>query len=1469
MAKIKNNFLKATVNKDFDERLTPNGQMTDAENVMVISEDNGGVGVLKNVKGNLKVTSLNIANSETIGSIEDDAKNRAFYFVTSPSYDYVIQYNLIDNSTEIVLQSTHGTGVLNFNKEYRISHSDLFVSVEGYDLLSWTDGLNPPRIISIERAKTYAVNGFTEDEVSVMKPSPIFAPTVNQVQSNNSDFAGFLRDKFMSFAYRYRYEDGYYSSFSSWSPYAFTPGSFNVDLDTSTNLAMENISRAYQISFNTGPREVEIIELVFKLSNNNNVYSIIKLNKEDEGWANNFNKSYLFENYKVYNVLSENEFFRSFDNVPLSAYTQARIGNRLVYGNFVEGRDIDSKIEFSVDYESQEINTLDIEDVGSYENTDALPALLDIWGVSDSVDVIGAGAGIVMDYTTNIATITNTHPTDARALRIIVETEKEATYSSVPFTLKMYFDGTPRSFSVGTSQVNSTQSWGGSIGYELLAGESVDVYFEIDSALPLLLRPKITFRLVNPSIFAFTTVQKGFDTDDYYQLFSNDDNVINKKSLDIDFTDIPVTDGTQILFEFDIRSHFSPNDLLPPEDNPYLYSLPYTVNGTYLTKEDFITNSNFISQLETFFSTRLELADSNLPGAINVVVDPLLTSFNSTTNVLNLIIPNRTIDIEETGSGVFEEKIDYVFCEVVTISYSSGTLFTSMHSSRDYEVGIVFLDDKGRKTTVIDAKNNSVHVESSDSVNQNVLKVTTTGTPPSWAKYYKFAVKYNRGKYDTIFTKKIYNVDLFSYLELVGDNKNKVKDGEYLVVKSDLNGPLPEYVKVKVLDARFYEKDEITTGSASGFYFKIKQGAFNLKLSDNDFLEFIGKRGEYKYPYYVETAAIELPLGTPLEFTAGNIVYFNVECDRPAGSRQFRNRIAQEYLLTRDYPDFRAVFEDIIEPSNSYQAFAVGGNTKMDYIWLPTLGRTQMAFKARTTKDGKRNIYSKSQINVTRSKIPVFETVPLDSDDNIYIETPKTYVINNGQYQFTTHTLNDVFNCYCFGNAVESISIRDELTTNFLNLDYGVNSVSEDIYRQVNRYADLTYSGIYQESTNVNRLNEFNLSLANYKDDLEKKYGSIIRLDSDQTDLLVIQEDKWSKVLYGKDLLYNTDATTNLSRIEDVLGQQVLYAGEYGISSHPESYDDYGTNAFCTDDKRGVVLGMNNSNGLSEISNSGMRDYFKTLFRDNEIVNIIGQYDAFFDIYIVNIKYKIKGKDYTSLPVKYDYVTWSYSPEVNGFLGRQSFDPDSMLRVNNEFLSFKGADVYKHNIGSYNNFYGTLGQSSFAFNFNEEPSTRKIFKNISVEGNSAWNVSMNTDMQNGYINQGDFKNKEGVQYAYIRGNDTLDLKTIAVTGLGNIDRIIGVNIYLTEVPSTVSIGDLVYNSSLSLIGTILFIGDLNNIVLNSVAGLSAGDFILSSKPSSIETSGIRGYYMNTRFNLQTTGYTEVYAINSEVAKSFE
>ena len=1461
MAKIKNNFLKATINKDFDERLTPNGQMTDAENVMVTSEDNGNVGVLKNVRGNIKVTSLNFEGAETIGSISEDAKNRCFYFVTSDDYDYVIQYNLGDSSTEIVLQSTSNTGVLNFNRDYRISHSDVFVSVDGDDLLSWTDGLNPPRIINIEKSKNYTIDGFTNTEISVMKPSPIFAPNAIPSQSLNADFSGFIRDKFLTFGYRYRYEDGYYSAISSWSPYVFTPGNFSVDLDTSTNLAMENNTKAFEITFNTGPRSVKDIELLFKVSNSSTVYSIIKLNKEDEGWSDNASNNFVFDSYKIYNVLPESQYFRSFDNVPLTAKTQARIGNRLVYGNYVENRDIDSKIDFSVDYQSIVPGIKDIDAgldvIGEAINT----PIVDFWR-EDIDQKTGDFVNISMNYETNECTITSTYPGD-RSIRLYTEIDKESTFSDRDLTINTFSNSVLIDSEVIPTTQSSYDFFNTTTLITLPASGSVVIKIESSSSIPVLFKYLLKVEIVEQISF-INVATRVFDTNGYYQVSYNDTDIRPRAKVLLDMSDVSLESGSQFSINFNLNTHFDTQ--LYPTTNPSLYNYIYTLSSTYSDFTDFIDNSSFLSNLNTFFQDVLSNVDGAIQFATIDSVSNIATVINYINKSVDLTIPYRVIEIEENGNpGNTEFKPDFIMCESSQLISSSSFLYASMHSSRDYEVGIVFLDEEGRKTTVIDSKNNSTYVETVNSASQNTLKVTLNGTPPSWSKYYKFAVKYNKNKYETIYTNRIYVNGNFTYIQLVGDNKSKVNDGDYLVIKSDLNGPLSEYIKVKVLDARPYVKDEIVTDSEAGFYFKIKAGSFDLQVDGEQALSFIGKYGEYKNPYFVESSLIVDDSSNPIQFESGNVVRFVSYCNRSYGSRTFSNEIDQEYLLPSDYSNFREMFEDIIEPSAAYIKFSQEGSVQMNIKWFNV---NQVGFQANTTSDGSRRIRQQTNVFLSKTKIPVFETIPIETDNDSYIETPNTYTISNGQYEASSHLLSDLFNCYSFGNGVESISVRDELATNFLNIDYSTNAVSEDIYRQVNRYADLTYSGVYQEGTNINMLNEFNLSLANYKDDIEKSYGEIIRLDAESTDILVIQEDRWSKVLYGKDLLYNTDATTNLSRIESVLGQQVIYGGEYGISIHPESFDEYGTNSFSTDVKRGVVLRFNDSNGLNDISNTGLRDYFKVLFRDNEIVNIISQYDSFFNVWILNIKYIIKGKIYEIGSKGYDYVTWIYSPDVNGFLGRQTFDPDSMLRVNNELLSFLGSDVYRHNVGPYSTFYGTEYEISFAFNFNEEPSTRKIFKNISIEGNSVWNVNLKTEMQNGYIDETDFINKEEVQYAYIRGNDLLDLSTISVIGLGEIQNISGLNVVLSEVPNTLSVGDSVWKSNLVPIGEVT---QINNgvISLTAVSGISVGDFILSSKPSSVETSGIRGYYMNVSLYSNPSDYVEVYAVNSEVSKSFE
>jgi hypothetical protein len=61
---------------------------------------------------------------------------------------------------------------------------------------------------------------------------------------------------------------------------------------------------------------------------------------------------------------------------------------------------------------------------------------------------------------------------------------------------------------------------------------------------------------------------------------------------------------------------------------------------------------------------------------------------------------------------------------------------------------------------------------------------------------------------------------------------------------------------------------------------------------------------------------------------------------------------------------------------------------------------------------------------------------------------------------------------------------------------------------------------------------------------------------------------------------------SNLTKSEQVFGVQD-YIGEFGISTHPESYDVYAGLTFHTD-IRGVVIKKIN-NGLHEISKYGMR----------------------------------------------------------------------------------------------------------------------------------------------------------------------------------------------------------------------------------------------------------------------------------------
>jgi len=85
--------------------------------------------------------------------------------------------------------------------------------------------------------------------------------------------------------------------------------------------------------------------------------------------------------------------------------------------------------------------------------------------------------------------------------------------------------------------------------------------------------------------------------------------------------------------------------------------------------------------------------------------------------------------------------------------------------------------------------------------------------------------------------------------------------------------------------------------------------------------------------------------------------------------------------------------------------------------------------------------------------------------------------------------------------------------------------------------------------------------------------------------------------------------------------------------------------------------------------------------------------------------------------------------------------------------------------------------------------------------------------------------------------------------------------------SIISVGDQVRNADLELVGTIAS-KTTNSLTLNAVANIISGDFVLCSKQQSIANNDLLGYYMKVTCRFSSNTYQEIFAINSEVSKSF-
>ena len=1184
MAKTTRNFTLGRMNKVLDQRVLPQGEYVDALNIR-LGNELSDIGVISNTKGNTLLTDIKYidgtglsSEARTIGKFADSTNETIYWFVHDPAFtvgatgklDLIVSYNTISEITSYhIISIDDGDGentTLNFDPQY------LITGVNKVDnLIFWVQGNNPPRFFNIKRnypIPVANVDAFTAKSILVIKQPPIEAPTISLFTAQGQQ--NFIDTRFICFAYRYKYADNEYSAISQFTEPAFIPQQFNFSIDSFLNEGMVNANNSVEISFNTGDELVVGIDLLFKEADNNTIKVIEKIIKADKPYANNVIEKYIYNNSKIFTILPEYEILRLYDNVPRFALAQTVLSNRLFYGNYIEGYNMFDEnaqavqLVYEADLVTEIIGDSDLTtatETGNYNingSTNVADSVLEIDLGSLTFPLLAGGA-LNIDVTLTHSQFTGSP-----------EPSETSTNIELPFTFYLTKDYTS-AYALAISQEfqEAIGVVGGANGIQTTPstycdGSKYTDYF--NCALP-------------SSLDSLDKVESGVDAAPQPILISAGFPTTASTIIGLQFPAMKYSDGTTTVYEY------------------------YTITFASVSYQE--------------------------------IANP--TSLHS----------NRSYEV----AIIYQD--DFLRSTTALVS-TNNTVFVPCGNSG--------LQNKIQVTIPINQK------------------------PPSWATRYKLAIKADGENYETIYSSIFFNdpSSNASYLLVEGENAQKVETGDRLIVKRDTAGVVTNCAYATILEKDTKESGFLTIPSAynpavnipvpSGVYLKINPNSFTVEYDERSYIAYGtlndtangGDCPTVNYPVSIEDPD---NVGDWIDYTipAGSRINLFFKFERlgkgdgnsaPCDKRI--NIIEKTLISSANYNNFKDWFDgDNVSAVLNQGTYEIRSGTCIpNNVYNPTLGTSpniscdgcdnyyqfirdssnnQLYLSVNGTESCTNKLIKGNQsrlwikIEVFRAEtVMVFETEPSPTLPDVFYENNLSFAITNGFHegniQNQTASLpaiidTEFFNCYAFGNGVESYKIRDSVSGKSFNFGNRVTAVAAQDYKEANRFADITYSGVYNDESNINKFNEFNLGLVNYKP-LEDAFGAIHILDARETDILVLQEDKISYVLAGKNLLSDAGAGSALTSVPEVLGQQIARVEKYGISSNPESYVHWGYDRYFTDVKRGAVLqlkgGSYNSDQLIVVSDFGMTTYFRDLFIEAATTQKLGAYDPYMKEYVLS-----------------------------------------------------------------------------------------------------------------------------------------------------------------------------------------------------------------------------------------------------------
>lgn len=347
---------------DKDERLLQPGDMTEAQNVTITERGEGSGSIVKTFKGakesspNVLHNELNLAEDVTvIGKIEDPQRNFVYFFVSDDvgnTLDSIIQHDPASDSYRTVLKSSW----LNFSNtgfvKADVLNKDFKRDGTIQTVLYFTDNVNPPRKINVDRALDGDYDTYSNSELDIalgsMRAAPTIPPSFHFDTDSSVSINNFSKDT-LQYATQIIYKDGEESALSPYSKLAVSLAASFGGIEETDYGVVQYAENVCSVSHNIDldHPDIKAVRLLGRSGNSGAFFVIDEFDptttvKRDLYGSNIIvydpdNGEYKFYNDILGKVIPDNTANKLFDNVPLKAEGQSITAGRLMYSNYTEG----------------------------------------------------------------------------------------------------------------------------------------------------------------------------------------------------------------------------------------------------------------------------------------------------------------------------------------------------------------------------------------------------------------------------------------------------------------------------------------------------------------------------------------------------------------------------------------------------------------------------------------------------------------------------------------------------------------------------------------------------------------------------------------------------------------------------------------------------------------------------------------------------------------------------------------------------------------------------------------------------------------------------------------------------------------------------------------------------------------------------------------------------------------------------